>query len=347
MKLILHIGMHKTGSSSIQQTLYSYENAVEFEYLPLGTINHSGPIFMAFSPDRYSYHTVLKRGLSRTEVDELSRQYREKLERGLKESSVNKVILSGEDVSTMSREALDRMFSCILPLVDDVEVVAYVRSPKEFMESAFQQRVKDGLCAWDLSGTPLNYKERFAYFVERFGRDKVKVKVFNKAQLVDGDVVKDFSAQCGINIPSEHVVRVNEGISLSALKLLYLYRKKGDGYGVGPESMRKNEFLIDRISRLGGKKFKLHSSVYYSHSDRFSKDVSWVQENLQLDVDSEADVTEHDDIAVRSEEELLSVSVGEVAKWRDCLLGLEEMPGSLSSVEEDLLGFMQSIKDKG
>ena len=49
-KLFLHIGMHKTGSSSIQFSLNGFENE-SIRYAKLGFENHSVPIYTAFSED--------------------------------------------------------------------------------------------------------------------------------------------------------------------------------------------------------------------------------------------------------------------------------------------------------
>lgn len=45
---ILHVGPAKTGSSSIQQTLYKELNDPYFEYADLGEPNHNRQLFTVF-----------------------------------------------------------------------------------------------------------------------------------------------------------------------------------------------------------------------------------------------------------------------------------------------------------
>ena len=54
-EIIIHIGMHKTGSSSIQQTLHKYMNDKRFTYVDLGHANHSRQISSLFEKNISSF----------------------------------------------------------------------------------------------------------------------------------------------------------------------------------------------------------------------------------------------------------------------------------------------------
>ncbi len=46
-RVILHLGSHKTGSTSIQSALKRFDNG-KIAYANLGNANHSAPLFTAF-----------------------------------------------------------------------------------------------------------------------------------------------------------------------------------------------------------------------------------------------------------------------------------------------------------
>ncbi len=52
---IIHIGIHKTGSTSIQESLQGFYNDI-FYYANLGPSNHSEPIYCLFSENPKRHH---------------------------------------------------------------------------------------------------------------------------------------------------------------------------------------------------------------------------------------------------------------------------------------------------
>ena len=68
-------------------------------------------------------------------------------------------------------------------------VVAYVKRPISFMQSAFQQRIKTNLRRLDVaSGLWPKYRDRLEKMDEIFGRENVDLHVFDSSTLIKGDV---------------------------------------------------------------------------------------------------------------------------------------------------------------
>jgi hypothetical protein len=77
-RVIVHIGMHKTGSSSIQHTLYQRLADASFEYADLGCANHSEQIHSLFSSSPERYHLHRKRGRSKEEIERFNADIRQR-----------------------------------------------------------------------------------------------------------------------------------------------------------------------------------------------------------------------------------------------------------------------------
>ena len=73
-EVILHIGLHKTGSTSIQSALKGYDKngtkTVSFE-----NENHSIPMYTIFSKNRYDYHIWKNAGISKVNIDRNIQKY--------------------------------------------------------------------------------------------------------------------------------------------------------------------------------------------------------------------------------------------------------------------------------
>ena len=139
---IVHIGMHKTGSSSIQHSLRNFKDA-QFVYAALGEdANHSLAIFTAFGtqPERHPLHRKADRGP--IALRDYAERVRGVLERSISVAQGRTLIISGEDISVLGEDELQRMRDFLEARFDSVTVVGYIRPPAGFMASSFQQLVK-------------------------------------------------------------------------------------------------------------------------------------------------------------------------------------------------------------
>ncbi|NDY93098.1 hypothetical protein [Ideonella livida] len=141
-RCILHVGLHKTGSSSIQETLYRNASLRGAHYLDLGEANASGMVKLLFGGAEQASQTPL----ARQQGDEAARDLaRKRLDRALAEvGPADTVIFSAEALSRLSIHGLQALQAALAPQFQSIEVVGYVRDMPGFMASAFQQRVKGG-----------------------------------------------------------------------------------------------------------------------------------------------------------------------------------------------------------
>ncbi len=230
MKIVLHIGIHKTGTSSIQNfcarnTQFLREYDVHYglrKYLSARNVNFLGAWL---AQERYM------------EVKEFVEDVCEKA----KHSDMNCLLLSGESFFAMNtffprlgavsgEEYWSKEKSRVVALASmlashEVEVVCYVRRQDLFVESLYNQMVKQpgGLaCTIDqfleYTHYTLDFYRHLEVWAQNFGESALKVRVFDPKT----DIVADFlDLALGISeIPEGATtgVHVNERLSSEVLE---------------------------------------------------------------------------------------------------------------------------------
>jgi hypothetical protein len=295
---ILHIGMHKTGSSSIQATLYENFIHNEYEYLRLRK-DYSVFMYTIFQKD-VIHPYLIKKGIGET-VDRLRIKYRKELEQKILGSDKSRIIISGEGIVSIDQHYLIYLRNFLSKYFKKTTVIAYVRPPVSYIQSHFQQKIKNGFDSFNLSLSYPNYRDKFGKFDKLFGKENVLLFKFDPNSLKDGDVVHDFLSRLDVDISSEKIIRVNDSLSLEAIALIYIYRKFGPNYGAGVEALRKNKYLISILREIGNTKFKLSQEVIKPILDANRKDIVWMQKRLGEDLIEVAQ-----NMGISSESELLN-----------------------------------------
>jgi hypothetical protein len=149
-KLYLHLGFHKTATSSFQETckknaeelsrqgyLYPIFVNIENQYM---VANHSIAISSLFREAPELYHMNLTWRIQ--DVKRVNKGYLSQLKKFLNDD--RDLIISGEGISNLSERELKNLFSEISNSGRRIIPIACVRSPYEFNCSALQERIKHG-----------------------------------------------------------------------------------------------------------------------------------------------------------------------------------------------------------
>lgn len=305
----MHYGMYKTGSSSIQQSLADLRTDVPWEYLNAGKPNASVALATMFKARPEAVPQIAKRGIDRDQAMRDKQLYFSRLEKQITATQKD-LLLSGEGIASMKEEEFRSMVDWLKQYVDEIVAVGYVRSPKAYMESSFQQKVKGGQGGWDPVRTYPKYRKHFEKLETVLGKDKVQYWLFDPKSYVDGCVVRDFARRLGGSLTADEVKRSNEGISREALSLLYAYRKYGDGYGVGNEAVKQNQLLIKKLATLGGHKIRFSPKLVRPILDENKADIAWMEErlgkpfeedmvtSLETDIEDEGDLLKFNEASI-------------------------------------------------
>lgn len=298
-KCILHIGMHKTGSSSIQASLNISNSEANFEYMDLGQ-NHSFPIFSMFcdNPQSYLYHKT--RNNKPGDVYQYNYEMHERFLKCVLYSKHDIFVISGEDISVLSTEAVQRLNQYLNMYFEEVQVVAYVRSFYSYISSAFQQVVKGGDANFSLDNRVPKYKLRFEKFFHIFGRDNVTLIPFEVSSLYKSDVVRDFCNRFGLSIAEESIRRVNDSLSLESFSLLYVYLR----FHKQPV---RSVALISFLSNIGSKKIVLCDRLLNELKQKNIEDLEWIENQcgISMDDDSSSETSN----GIRCEEDIIKCAL--------------------------------------
>jgi hypothetical protein len=319
MEAIIHPGMPKTGTSSIQLNLVKLQP--EGWLVPTeGSGNMSALMAMFFLNEPHKFHGFKARGMTPAKVQEMrdekfaefDRKTREAFEKG------QTPICTAEVISSSPEDAVERLAQFYVDRGFSPRVVAYVRSPVAFMQSAFQQRLKGTTKHLTAENAPWpDYRDRFEKLDRIFGRENVTLKVFDPSTLHGGDVCLDFFQELGIEVDREKIVRVNESMSLEACALLFAQRHLGQGFVQGFDTAQfSNNKFIATLTTVGKGKLRFKRAFLTRIMERHKADLEWMEERLNQrlwDVPEE----DHPD-AIGNAEDLLKVA----DKARDLLENL-------------------------
>jgi hypothetical protein len=212
MRLIIHIGSHKTGTSSIQALfeknyIYFLNKGILYPQSCLGKIKYkSNPTAIA---GHRGFSSVLTRPAS-AEAANIIKGIKAEID----EKEINTVIVSSETFFAPKFKPHPSSYE----FFDDVKIVCYLRNPFSFLDSLYREK----LCWNGRNETRffqnyviqegkywVNYKGKLDDFGGAFGRENVCVRSYD--DLPRGDVISDFLNVCNIGFDYSMVRSLPKG----------------------------------------------------------------------------------------------------------------------------------------
>ena len=235
MRIVLHVGTNKAGSTAIQHTLSRSGDKLSAQgmlFPKLGVRNHHSYLLPAIlDDDEYPRDLARQDPVKRQEGVTASEGLWDSLRRQARENSPHVLLLSSEYIFGLRSGSLKRFISRLAELSDDISAVAYLRDPCEHYLSSAQQILKYGASVKD--PRVHQYYGRKLRKCEGIIPGAVRPRVFSRPSLHDGDVTLDFLSQI---VPEDQVKKLKirplaPNVSLSAEAMAFLNRFNREIWG--------------------------------------------------------------------------------------------------------------------
>lgn len=292
-QLFLHVGMHKTGTSSIQETLHHNQPVLAeagYAYLDQA-INHSRLVYSAFAEAPQALPANRRAGIANAAAGAVfAATCRDQLLAFLGEAKQDRLILSGEAISLLGDAETEAMLQAFRARVDRIMVIGFVRPPRSFIVSAYQQRIRGGRSGDTISGrfARPQYRRRFEkYLGVDQGNDclaKAVLQVYARAELRRGCSIATLLALVGapedlygrleLRQQNAAVSRLTIALCLAANEAVPMLRPDGSrnpGRAAG---------LAPLFERLGGPRFELPAAILETHLHEHREDIAWMEKAL-------------------------------------------------------------------
>ena len=342
-RCVIHIGAHKTGSTSIQHSLSGFADE-QFVYAKLDSENHSLAMYSLFSRRPEKHHMHVANAADAKTVSAYVSGQRQELERAISVARGRTLIISGEDISSLPEGGLRRLRDFFTQRVDELKIVGYARSPGAFMASAFQQRVKSGMVTrFEIDRVYQSYRARFEKFDTVFGRDNVMLWKFDTTLFPSGCAVQDFCRRLSISLPRKRIVRLNESLPREAVSMFYTYRVLGPKHGYDIMRAQEGQELGDLLGTICKSRFRFSPDAVRPVLQKHGEDIQWAESRLEQSLAEPEGAHQPGD--VRSESDLLEPDPEAVTKLI-ALLGKHAPKGIRGKTPDEVAHLVHALRMK-
>ncbi len=154
--ILLHVGVHKTGTSTIQQSFGEMRHHLAqngflypaFRIQEYDEFNHSIPMVSMFRNEPEKYRINVRKGFTtKYAVEKLNRSYDQQLKSQIQNFSGQTLIISGEGISSLEIPELERFKEYLISITNPqvkIKILMVIRHPVKWAVSGLQELIKSG-----------------------------------------------------------------------------------------------------------------------------------------------------------------------------------------------------------
>ncbi len=301
MKCYLHVGVEKTGTTTVQEFLHTNRDRLAEHGCLVTTAagernNWKLPV-AAYDLEQRDDLTRAAGVVGDGDLDRLRRQLVGDLSTVVKRaerSGCRQVIFSSEHLQSRLRTdtSLKRLASVLDAIgVGQVQVVVYLRDPAALVSSLYSTMVKNGSTGWRPPGPEhpyfnrvCNHQRTIEQFQSVFGAGSVIPRIFQPQDLVGASIVDDLLFAVGLgDLDTGDMARpapLNESLSTTAVQIL----RRVNQYVplVVDDSINPARAgLVETIERNNwGSKYQVDSETVAAYRDAFASSNRWVRDRF-------------------------------------------------------------------
>ncbi len=299
-RVVLHLGLHKTATSSIQEALFNKKNrnrllSHNILYPISFGANHGQALYSMFCDHPERFFSNISEGLSKSDIEERNLVYKKQLIEEVENGGQETLLISGEAFSLLPENNMQRLRDFLIEVTNkevEFKVVFYVRNPVNLLISDLQQGIKMEFNTYekelnyryniikDLFQKRLSpamrvfsdYEIQFCKFEETLKHKFGPVGYFLKSIGLDEETIGDFV-----------IDKYNESISAEAVDVisfinshLPLYRRGKIGRGRSYSDTR-------RLKAIGVKTFDVPIEEKRNLYQNAVGDIEWLRRNTGID----------------------------------------------------------------
>ena len=269
MNGILHIGTEKTGTTTIQQFLHLnrghlLSQKTAFLHSP-GERNDRKLAVYCMEDDVVDDYVKKNCIVSREERD----QWRKEFDHAFKEEmielndEVETVIFSSEHFHSrlQSVDSIKRLRIFLEPYFSGFKIIVYLRRQDQLAISHYSTMCKSGWTKMSLLDQAIpadspyyNYYKLIERWADVFGKGNIIIRIFEKGNFVDEDLIKDFLHSCNLEHRNDFVLpkRLNEKLSSQVQHAMVLFNSCFPPYRGNtsiPFNNRLREYIYNNLSK--------------------------------------------------------------------------------------------------
>ncbi|MFC3052693.1 hypothetical protein [Kordiimonas pumila] len=304
-KLILHIGMHKTGTSALQQSLHKAQKILLQHDIHYPNIreNHSVPFYRMFTetPENYVMNTI--QGVEgHQDLNHVKNTDLKQWSRYLGSIKESLTIISGEGLTRLPLINVSNLKAFLLQFFDDIKVIAYCRPPISYIQTMTQQQIRMGNpMVRALENPPLpEYRAKLQPYIDIFGAKNVLCRPFAKELLHNNCIVADMLSTIEKDttpalIQKIRVYNNNQSLTWPGIVLMDIFNKLFPHQIKGKVNKNRSPILVSYALRLKGPEFRIHSSILEPYLKAMEEDTDWVSKQLgtnlnMLDIEPDSNI---------------------------------------------------------
>ncbi len=297
MTCYLHIGMPKTGTTSTQSFLYvNYELLKKQNFLYPISAKHDHKHDHAHHYFAGCLNWYFKTN-DKNSLDKNLKQLQEEIQSSKVQNTIIFSEILPEVCNTLQKVAYLREILCQIGF-QKIIVVAYLRNTADMYVSMFSQRLKGFLADNKIKQEMLfsiltppkdnpkpeiyyNYQQILQHFSEVFGKENMIVRLFDKNEFVQGDLIKDFLSAVGIAWNPEFIIPKNQNETLDLLGIeiaRHLYERELPTLENDTTSSKIYEYVSKSLtSKDLALKFMPPKEMYESYLNFYTESNEWVR----------------------------------------------------------------------